>query len=210
MVKKSYGMLILAGLLIVALIGFLILYMSPCAVTIEKFEDVPKKTILPPAPTVSMAPNATPDAETVGLCGNLGIPATLQNGAVSVRAFSQVDCEAGIYGAKWVATTFDGQTANSPKLGMCMSADNSKNYSKLCSFPHAASGKPLVAATAAPVAPVAATPASSPMALKLTSEQCSALCPVTLESCEGKFSCQTKLEPIGNAKMVKTSTPAPV
>lgn len=58
-------------------------------------------------------------------------------------------------------------------------------------------------------APVAPTPASSAAVLSLTPVQCSALCPVTQEVCEGKFSCQTKLTPIGNTPLSMTSTPAP-
>jgi hypothetical protein len=67
--------------------------------------------------------------------------------------------------------------------------------------------QPIAAPTKVPIAP---TPASSPAALTLTQAQCSALCPVTQESCEGKFSCQTRLEPIGVTPMSRTSTPAQI
>ena len=56
--------------------------------------------------------------------------------------------------------------------------------------------------------PIAPTPASSAAALTLTPAQCSALCPVTQETCESQFSCQTRLEPIGVTPMSRTSTPA--
>ena len=64
--KKGSMLLIFAALLAVGLIGFLIWYMMPCGVTIEKFQDAPpsiptpvmtKKVGLPPPPSVSMAPS---------------------------------------------------------------------------------------------------------------------------------------------------------
>jgi len=58
--------------------------------------------------------------------------------------------------------------------------------------------------------PIAPTPASSAEALRLTPVQCSALCPVTQETCESMFSCRTRLEPIGVTPMSMTSTPAAV
>ena len=58
--------------------------------------------------------------------------------------------------------------------------------------------------------PIAPTPASSEAALRLTPAQCSALCPVTQETCESMFSCRTRLEPIGVTPMSMTSTPAAV
>ena len=69
--------------------------------------------------------------------------------------------------------------------------------------------KSMTPPSAAPT-PIAPTPASSPAALTLSPAQCSALCPVTQESCESKFSCQTRLEPIGVTPMTTTSTPAQI
>ena len=58
--------------------------------------------------------------------------------------------------------------------------------------------------------PVAPTPASSAAALTLTPVQCSSLCPVTQETCESKFSCQTRLAPIGTTPLTTNSTPAEI
>ena len=54
--------------------------------------------------------------------------------------------------------------------------------------------------------PSAAPTPVSAAALTLTPAQCSSLCPVTQESCESKFSCKTRLEPIGTAPAVITKT----
>ena len=142
MAKRSYILLLIAALLMAALVGFLILYMSPCGVTIEKFQDAPAEPAPEPAPAPAPMPAPMP------------VPAPAQ-------------------------PSFQAMKSKMPK--------------------------PVPVPTSEPVAP---TPASSAAALSLTPVQCSALCPVTQESCESKFSCQTKLEPIGVAPMTTNSTPA--
>jgi hypothetical protein len=164
-----------------------------------------------------------PSSELIGMCGNLGSPATLKK--TNLRAFSQVDCESGIYGAKWIPTAFDGDTGQITR-GICVSADNKTNYSSLCSFlnnqaPVPVSSTPLPAATAAPALPAPAAPVAPVPTQKAcnslypppppSAQQCGTLYPVTLQQCASQFSCQTTLGPIGGSTSVTTnSTPAAV
>ena len=175
---------------------------------------------------IGPAPQAigqAPSAELIGMCGNLGSPATLKN--TNIRAYSQVDCESGIYGAKWIPTAFDGDTGQITR-GMCVSADNKTNYSSLCRFlnnqaPVPVSSTPLPASKAAPALPAPAAPVAPVPTQKAcnslyppplpTAQQCGTLYPVTLQQCASQFSCQTNLAPIGGSTSVTTnSTPAAV
>ena len=175
---------------------------------------------------IGPAPQAigqAPSAELIGMCGNLGSPATLKK--TNIRAYSQVDCESGIYGAKWIPTAFDGDTGQITR-GMCVSADNKTNYSSLCSFlnnqaPVPVSSTPLPASKAAPALPAPAAPVAPVPTQKAcnslyppplpTAQQCGTLYPVTLQQCASQFSCQTNLAPIGGSTSVTTnSTPAAV
>jgi hypothetical protein len=143
-------LVVIAGLLLVGLVGFL--FFSPCGVTIEKFQN----------PSSEPAPALAPESEPEPVLAPVAVPTAVPVPSVPVPAVPVL-------------------VTKQPR-------------------------PPTVPVKTAPVAP---TPASSAAALSLTPVQCSALCPVTLETCEGKFSCQTKLTPIGNTPLSMTSTPAP-
>jgi hypothetical protein len=201
-------LLIAAALLAAALVGFLFLYMSPCGVTIEKFQDVPtpvgKKGMVAPA-QVPPPPPAPAAARIPWFCDTYGY-ASPDN---SIRLYSEKECLSslgGIWSPNGECTKKEGGSFSYECRDLNNQAVPVPVQAPQAGFQAIKSMTPPPSVAPTPVAP---TPASSAAALTLTPAQCSALCPLTQESCESKFSCQTRLEPIGVAPMTTTSTPAP-
>ena len=229
MAKRLSMLLVIAALLVVGLVGFL--FFSPCGVTIEKFQDVPaEKTesgFVPPPPPMPVkgfkdpspapskplappqpAPIPKPDPIPY-FCEKYGYPSADN----SIRLYSENECVSNFRGT-WYENgecIFNGGRSLSYE---CRGL-NSLSKEVQPAPQRAPAGVPAIKSMmppqpiAAPT-PIAPTPASSAAALTLSPAQCSALCPVTQETCESKFSCQTRLEPIGVTPMTRTSTPAEI
>jgi len=236
MAKKLSMLLVVAGLLVVGLVGFL--YFSPSGMTIEKFQDAPaepafvppvlEKPAPPPMPVKgfkdSSPPPSTPLAppplapppptQVPSFCGNYGYASPDK----SIRLYSQKEC-VSLLGGTWYengecilkggrSASYECRDLNNqamPVKPQQIQAGPSAIQSMMPPPPPFSQQSPPPTDAPTPIAP---TPASSAAALTLTPVQCSALCPVTQETCESKFSCQTRLEPIGVAPMSRTSTPA--
>ena len=204
MAKKSGMLLVIAALLVVGLVGFL--FFSPCGMTIEKFQDMPtpvgKKGMVAPMP-----------ASIPSFCSTYGYASPDNN----IRLYSEKECN--MLNGTWYA---NGECTKKEGGSFSLECHDLNNQPvKAPSAPLAPlqppqppqaqqAGFQAMKSSMMPPQPVAPTPASSAAALSLSPVQCSALCPVTQESCESKFSCQTKLTPIGVTPMTTTSTPASV
>ena len=203
MAKKSGILLVVAALLVVGLVGFL--FFSPCTVTIEKFQDVPtpvgkKGMFVPPSATPS-APPPPPAPEPIpSFCYRFGYPSPDN----TLRFYTENEC-VNILNGNWVPGGECTRKEGGSFSYECRQLNNEAVPVKAAFQPI----KSMTPPSAAPT-PIAPTPASSPAALTLSPAQCSALCPVTQESCESKFSCRTRLEPIGVTPMTTTSTPAQI
>ena len=234
MAKKLSMLLVIAALLVVGLVGFL--FFSPCGVTIENFQDAPAEKAKPafvppvleeqppmppmpvkgfkdPSPPLSKPlapPQPAPQPEQVPyFCERYGYPSADN----SIRLYSENECVSNFRGT-WYENgecIFNGGRSLSYE---CRGL-NSLSKEVQPAPQRAPAGVPAIKSMmppqpiAAPT-PIAPTPASSAAALTLSPAQCSALCPVTQETCESRFSCQTRLEPIGTTPMTRTSTPAEI
>jgi hypothetical protein len=217
-------LLVIAALLVVGLVGFL--FFSPCGVTIEKFQDVPAEkaesgfvpppmpvkgfkdpSSAPPKPFAQPQPAPIPKPDPIpSFCEKYGYPSADN----SIRLYSENECVSS-FGGTWYENgecIINGGRSLSYE---CRGLNNLQQAPQRVPQPGAIAIKSMMPPQpiAAPT-PIAPTPASSEAALTLSPVQCSALCPVTQETCESKFSCQTRLEPIGVTPMSRTSTPAQI
>ena len=217
-------LLVIAALLVVGVVGFL--FFSPCGVTIEKFQDVPAEkaesgfvpppmpvkgfkdpSSAPPKPFAQPQPAPIPKPDPIpSFCEKYGYPSADN----SIRLYSENECVSS-FGGTWYENgecIINGGRSLSYE---CRGLNNLQQAPQRVPQPGAIAIKSMMPPQpiAAPT-PIAPTPASSEAALTLSPVQCSALCPVTQETCESKFSCQTRLEPIGVTPMSRTSTPAQI
>ena len=224
MAKRLSMLLVIAALLVVGLVGFL--FFSPCGVTIEKFQDVPAEkaesgfvpppmpvkgfkdpSSAPPKPFAQPQPAPIPKPDPIpSFCEKYGYPSADN----SIRLYSENECVSSFSGT-WYENgecIFNGRRSLSYE---CRGLNNLQQAPQRVPQPGAIAIKSMMPPQpiAAPT-PIAPTPASSEAALTLSPVQCSALCPVTQETCESKFSCQTRLEPSGVTPMSRTSTPAQI
>jgi len=221
MAKQLSMLLVIAALLVVGLVGFL--FFSPCGVTIEKFQDVPaekaKPAFVPPVleekPPMPVKgfkdpspPQPVPQPEQIPyFCEKYGYPSADN----SIRLYSENECVSSFRGT-WYE---NGECIFNGGRSLSYECRGLNNQAMPIKAQPIQGGAPAIKSMmppqpiAAPT-PIAPTPASSAAALTLSPAQCSALCPVTQETCESRFSCQTRLEPIGVTPMTRTSTPAQI
>ena len=211
MAKKLSMLLVVAGLLVVGLVGFL--YFSPSGMTIEKFQNAPAEPAFVP-PVLEKPQRAPPLTPT-----ERAAEAAAYAAAQEKRAAAEEKLAAA---ARAAGPQVGALSPSTPLPPLAPQAGPSAIQSMMP--PPPPPPPPVLEEPAPPPppfsqqsppptdapTPIAPTPASSEAALRLTPVQCSALCPVTQETCESMFSCRTRLEPIGVTPMSMTSTPAAV
>ena len=176
-----------------------------------------------PLPSTPLAP--PPPTQVPSFCNNYGYASPDK----SIRLYSQKEC-VSIFGGTWYengecilkggrSLSYECRDLNNqampvpvqaPLAPLAPQAGPSAIQSMMPPPPPPVLEEPPPPPVLEEPTPIAPTPASSEAALRLTPVQCSALCPVTQETCESMFSCQTRLEPIGVTPMSRTSTPAAV
>jgi len=171
---------------------------QPPPMQVKGFKD---PSPAPPKPFAQPQPDPIPS-----FCEKYGYPSADN----SIRLYSENECVSSFRGT-WYENgecIFNGGRSLSYE---CRGLNNLQPAPQRVPQPGAIAIKSMMPPQpiAAPT-PIAPTPASSEAALTLSPVQCSALCPVTQETCESRFSCQTRLEPIGVTPMSRTSTPAQI
>jgi len=239
MAKKLSMLLVIAGLLVIGLVGFL--YFSPSGVTIEKFQDAPAESAFvppvleepafvppvleepafvppvieepafvppvleEPAPPPTRAGRVFEDPPSTPLP-----PLAPQAGPSAIQSMMPPPPPPPVLEVPVPAEEPIPQAFKQPRIAPAPTpaptrAPMPAGFKLPVRLPTQSpqASQPIAAPT-----PIAPTPASSAAALTLTTAQCSALCPVSQETCESMFSCRTRLEPIGVTPMSRTSTPA--
>ena len=227
MAKRAGILLIIAGVLIIGLIGYL--YFSNCSMTIEKFQNAPldaraaKESLSAALKQLNQDPMSTPppvEDKRSSQANPLAPQAT-------PSAISQTDPKA--FGQAPPAPPAPQANPLAPQAKpSAISQTDPKAFGQAPQTPPeslvsplATQARPSAISQAAPALPAPEEPVA-PVPTKTecyslypppppSAEQCKNLYPVTLQQCASQFSCQTILAPIGGSTSVTTnSLPAPL
>jgi len=220
MAKRAGILLIIAGVLIIGLIGYL--YFSNCSMTIEKFQDTPadaraaKEALSAALKQLNQDPMSTPPPA-ADKKSTQAIPSAIAQ--TDPKAFGQAPPpppppQANLLAPQARPSAIMQTDPNA--FGQAPPPPPEPQVSPLGTQAKPSAISQAAPALPAPEEPVAPVPTQTECYSLYpppppSAEQCENLYPVTLQQCASKFSCQTILSPIGGLTSVTTdSLPAPL